>query len=317
MKLFLVLTLFVYTFLLADMNKPSSTYIASGGVIDLVYEKNTLYAATNASSVDIFDIKSKKLLQSIKVSNIKDFMGDEINSKVYSVDVLNGAVLILSQGEKGFRRLHIFKDGKLELLIPTSEHLYISEAKFLNSDTVLLALLGSDLISYDIKNKKENWHVQVSQSKFSHFVLSKDKVEVIMADESGDLHILDTRDATLLKVLSGQNLDNVFRVDYKQDIVATAGQDRRVVIYNLKNNSAYFKSASFLIYTVGLSPSGNLVAYASDENNNVTVFNTRNKKTVGVYTGNPMTLSSIVFLNENEFFVSCDDKTINRYKIKE
>jgi WD40 repeat protein len=305
------------TFLLADTQKPDSSYTASGGVIDLVYKKDKLYAATNASSVDIFDVNTKELIESIKVSKIKDFMGDEINSKVFSVDILNGAVLILSQGEKGFRRLHLYKDGKLELLIPVSQHLYISEAKFLDSNTVLLALLGSDLISYDITKKKENWHVQVSQSKFSHFVLSKDKAEVVMADESGDLHILDTRDATVLKILSGENLDNVFRVDYKGDIVATAGQDRRVVIYNLKTNSAYFKMASFLIYAVGLSPSGKLVAYASDENNNVSVFNTQNKKVLGIFGDNPMTLSTIVFLNENEFFVSCDDKIINRYKIKE
>jgi len=300
----------------AAVNHPDASYKASGGVIDMVISSGKLYAATNASCVDIFDIKSKELLDSIEVSKIKDFMGDTINSKVYSVDVLDGAVLILSQGEKGFRRLHIFRDKKLQLLIPVSKHMYISEAKFLDTNTVLLATLGSDLISYDITKKKENWLVQVSQSKFSHFVLSKDKVEVILADESGDLHILDTRDGTLLKILSGQNLDNVFRVDYKHDIVATAGQDRRVVIYNLKTKSAYYKTASFLIYTVGLSPSGDLVGYASDENNNVTVFNTRSKKTIGVYGDNPMTLSTVVFLNEKEFFVSCDDKKINFYKIK-
>jgi WD40 repeat protein len=317
MKLFFLFTLFISTFLLAEIQKPLSSYIANGGVIDLVYQNNKLYAATNASCVDIFDIKSKKLLESIKISKIKDFMGDEINSKIYSVDVLDDAVLILSQGNKGFRRLHLFSNGKLQLLIPTSEHLYISEAKFIDSHTVLLALLGSDLISYDITEKKENWHVQVSQSKFSHFVLSKDKREVVLADESGDLHLLDTRDAKVLKVLSGENLDNVFKVDYKGDIVASAGQDRRVVIYNLKTGYAYYKLASFLIYSVGLSPSGKLVGYASDENNNVTVFNTSSKKDLGTYGDNKMTLSAIVFLNESEFLVSCDSKIINRYKIKE
>ena len=34
----------------------------------------------------------------------------------------------------------------------------------------------------------------------------------------------------------------------------------------------------FLIYSAGLSPSGTLAAVASDEENNVTVFNTKQKK---------------------------------------
>ena len=74
--------------------------------------------------------------------------------------------------------------------------------------------------------------------------------------------------------------------------------------------------ANFLIYSVGLSPSGKLVGYAYDENNNVKVFNTITKKVIGIFGGNKMTLTNILFINENEFFSASDDKTINFYKIK-
>ena len=300
----------------ANIQKPTAQFISSGAVTDIVYKDAKLYSATDASCVDIFDTKTKKIVKKIQVSQIKDFMGDIIDSKVYSVDVIKNKILILSQAQKGARRVHIYENEKLELFIPYTEKLFIAKAKFLDENTILLGLLSNEIISYDLKNKKENYRIAISQSKFSNFVLNENKSEVIIADESGDLKIHATKDAKFLKELSGQNLDNVFQVDYKQGIIATAGQDRRVVIYALKFNSSYYEHANFLVYSVGLSPSGKIVGYASDEDNNVALFNTITKSKLGVYGGNKMTLVNILFINEKEFFVASDDKTINLYKIK-
>jgi hypothetical protein len=264
----------------------------------------------------LFYLKSETIVKNITVSKNTYFMDDFLDSKVYSVDVLDGAVVLLSQGEKGFRRVHTYKDGKLVEVISIKDQLYIAKVVFLDSKTLLLGLLSNEIIAYDIATKKMNFREQVSFSKFSNFALNEKKSEVVVADESGDLKIHNTKDGKLIKTLAGQNLDNVFQVDYKNGIIATAGQDRRVVVYNTTFNSAYYKTAPFLIYGVGLSPSGKLVAYASDEQNNVTVFKTSGKSTVGHYSGNKMTLSKIIFINEKEFLVSSDDKTINLYKIK-
>ena len=316
MKIFLIITVLISSIFAADFQQPSKRYTSSGAVVDMVLADQKLYSATDASSVDVFDLKSTKIIKKITVSKITDFMGDVIDSKVYSVDVLDGAVVLLSQGEKGFRRVHTYIDGKLVEVISIQDQLYIAKVVFLDSKTLLLGLLSNEIIAYDIATKKMNYRQQVSFSKFSNFALNEKKSEVVVADESGDLKIHSTKDGKLLKTLEGQNLDNVFQVDYKNGIIATAGQDRRVVIYNTTFNSAYYKTAPFLIYGVGLSPSGKLVAYASDEQNNVTVFKTSSKNTVGHYGGNKMTLSKILFVNEKEFLVSSDDKTINLYNIK-
>jgi hypothetical protein len=87
-------------------------------------------------------------------------------------------------------------------------------------------------------------------------------------------------------------------------------------VYDTVLSSAYYKEAPFLIYSVGLSPSGKSVGFASDENNNVSVFETASQKSVGLYGGNKMTLSKILFLSEREFLVSSDDRTINFYTIE-
>jgi len=316
MKLLISAFLLSISIFASTIQKPDASYVASGSVIDLMIKDNKLYASTSASSVDVFDIATKKIVDKIVVSKITNFLGDIIDSKVYSVDVLDNEILVLSLGKSGARRVHIYKDKKLELVLPSSKNMYIAKAKFLNKDNILLGLLSNDIVSYNIRTQKENWTVQASQSKFSDFALNKNKTKVVIADESGDLHIINTKNGAKLDTLSGKNLDNVFKVDWQNDTIATAGQDRRVVVYDRRFNSAYYKTSSFMIYSVGVSPKGKIVGYASDENNNVTLFKANTKSTIGTFGGNKMTLTNIVFKNEKEFFVGCDDKTINYYKIK-
>jgi len=316
MKTILLLTLLISSLFSIDIKQPIGHFTSNGAVIDLVYRGGKVYAATDAGSVDIFDFKSRQLIKKIKVQKIKDFLGDDIDSKVYSVDILDDKILILSQTKQGFRRVHIHQDNKTELIIDFTKALTISKAKFLDKSTILLALLSNELISYDIKKARQNWLIQVSGAKFSDFSLNKKKSEVVIADESGDLEIISTKDGRHIKTLSGQNLDNVFQVDYKNSIIATAGKDRKAVIYRPKLNSAYYKKSNFFIYSVGLSPSGAKVAYSSDENNNVSIFNTRTKASLGLFGGNKTNLSKIVFINEDEFLVSGYNKTINLYSLR-
>jgi len=316
MKKILILIIFITQLYSQNIQKPDIKYISTGSVVDIIYKDKKLYSATDASCVDIFDTSTQKIIKKIKVSQITDFMGDTIDSKVYSVDLIKDKILILSQAQKGARRVHIYENDSLELVLPYTKKLFIAKAKFLDENTIVLGLLSNEIISYDIKKQTINYRIQISQSKFSNFVLTEDKSEIIVADESGDLKIHNTKDGSFKSELSGQNLDNVFQVDTKNGIIITAGQDRRVVIYAPKFNSAYYKIASFLVYSVGLSPSGKLGGYASDENNNVTIFNTITKSKIATYGGNKMTLTNILFINENEFFSASDDKTINQYKIK-
>ena len=316
-KLFLIafyFNLFVLTINAKDLN-PSKSLIASGGVSDLVLVENKLFVATTASTIDIFDISTDEKIDSIKLPKIKDFIGDSIDSKIYSVDVLNDSVLILSQGEQGGRNLGIYKNGQMQNIIDDSQRMFIGRAKFLDENHIIYALLSNQIYLYDIQNKKILKEIQISQSKFSNFKLTKDKSKFIVSDESGVITMLDSKSFEVLKTLKNQNLDNVFQADIKGNLILTAGQDRRAAVYNIDTNSAYYKEFSFLIYSVALSPNTNLAAVASDEENNVTIFNTKTKENLYKLFLNKATLSNILFLNENELFVASDDKEINYYKI--
>lgn len=306
-------------FLICSLNAnpllPTKRLVASGGVTDLVINNSKLYAATSSSSVDIFDIKTKKFENKIVLPKIRDFMGDIINSKVYSVDVLNNKVLILSQGKKGGRNIDIYENGKLTNIISDKKRLFIGRAKFINKDKIIFSLLSNQLFLYDLKQKTKIYSKQISQSRFSYFSLDEKKEKIVIADESGNLQLLNVSSGELIKTFKNQNLDNVFQVDFKNDKILTAGQDRRAVFYS--KNQIYYKESNFLIYSCALNKLGNLGAYSSNENNDVTVFDTSSKIDLFKLTGNKMTISKIIFLNSNEIIVASDDKNINYYKLKD
>lgn len=310
---------FLFIFLFLNLNAkdltPTFSLLASGGVTDLVLNQNKLFVATTASSVDIFDIKTQEKIDSIKMPKIKDFLNETIESRIYSIDVLNNNILILSQGENGGRNIDIYKDGKIENITKDSERLFIAYAKFLDENHIIYALLSNQIYLYDIKNKKILKELQVSQSKFSNFKLTQNKSKIAICDESGVITLLDSKSFEILETFKYQNLDNVFQVDIKNDFILTAGQDRRAAFYNINTKDAYYKEFSFLIYSVGLSPSASLAGVSSDEENNVTIFDTKTKEDLYKLTQNKSTLSNILFINENEVIVSSDDKKINYYKI--
>jgi len=297
--------------------KPEYVYsVSSGLVTDILSNETNLYVATDVGNVEIFDMKSKELLNTIHLDKIKDFMGDEVNSKIFSLDMLDQNLLILSQDTGGYSRVHIFHDGQLSSVISKDDRLNIIKAKFINNSTIVIALISNDIISYNIKTKKKNWVTQASMSKFSSFALNNKRDIVAIADESGDVHLLSTKDGKKVKTLSGQNVDNIFSIAYRGDIVLTGGQDRRAAVYNVKTGSSYHKSSNFFVYGVGLSPSGEIGAYSSDLKNDVTLFHTKTREPIAKYKSNKAVVNSIYFLNEKEFFINSASKTIGYYRVK-
>ena len=323
-KFSLILILFFSSFLYGKDLKPTYIYQANGGVTDIIFNQNKLFVATDASGVDIFDFKTKKLIKTIKVPQITDFMGDVIDAKIYNVDSYKDKVLLTAQAQKGFREIYIVENGKTDKVISIDNKMFVSKAKFINDNEILFSLLGNEMYLFNFKTKKIIWKIDVKEegaefnSTFADFTLNEDKTLAVVADESGDLKIIDIKKGQVIQTLADKNLDKVFKVDFKNNKIITAGQDGRCVIYDLKTKKDYFLREKnwFLIYGAGLSPSGNLGAFSSDENNNVTVFNTNSKTKLFKLTNNLMTLSSILFINENEIFVTTDSNKFNYYKLK-
>jgi WD40 repeat protein len=310
--------------LLSKNLKPDYIYEASGSVTDISYANSKLYVSTAASIIDIIDINTKKTIQQIKVAQIKDFMGDTIDAKIYNLDVYNNKILFTVQASKGYREVYLYANNKLEKIIDISKKMFISKAKFIDDEKIAFSLLSNEMYLYNYKTKEMVWKIDVKaddaefNSTFSDFTLNEDRTIAVVSDEGGDLKVVDIKLGKVVNVFADRNLDKVFKVDFKNNIIITAGQDGRCVVYNLNNSTDYFLREKnwFLIYGAALSPSGKLGAYSSDENNNVLVFSTASKRKLFKLIDNKMTLSDILFINENEIFVTTDSFKFNYYNLK-
>ncbi len=296
---------------------PVYVYKTSDGLAtDVLYAKEKLYISTDSGKIDIFNTKTKKEIQSIQLDKIKDFMGDEIASKIFTIDLLDKNLLILSQDNDGYSRIDLYKNQKLVPVITSQDKLNIIKAKFIDNNTILLALISNDIISYNIKTHIKNWTIQASMSKFSNFSLNNDRTKVAIADESGNVHVIYTKNGKKFKTLSGENVDNLFGIAFRNGVVLTGGQDRRAAVYNLNNSSAYYKLSKFFVYGVGLSPNGKVGAYSCDIDNNIEVFDTINRENLGKFKATKKVVNSINFINEKEFFLNSNSKNVLYYKLK-
>jgi len=315
-KLFLLLSVGMVVSLIAKDLKPVNIYTTHGGINDMVVSNGKMYIGTAASRVDIIDLKTKNIDKEIILSKITDFMGDEIESEVFSVDVWNDDILILSQDKNGYSRVDVYKDGKLHHILDKKDALYIVKAKYVTKDTVLFGLLSNVYMLYDLKNKKTIWEEQITMSKFSNYAINDDKTEAATADEGGDVNVISLKDGKKLKRYPGINKDEVFGIDWKKDLIVTGGKDRKVGIYHTNKAEGVAKEYSFFIYSVGISPSAKYVGISVDDKNNVVIFDSRTKEDKYKLIGNKSKIAAIVFLDDETVLVASNDVSINLYKLK-
>jgi len=189
------------------------------------------------------------------------------------------------------------------------------KARFVDKNHILLGYLGNEAALFDIESKKERYRVQLSESKFSDFALNETKTHAAYGCESGVISVINVANGSILKELKGINLDNTYKVDFKQEIVSAAGQDRRGAFYDVETGKGDYIEGSFLIYATGLSPSARKVAFSMDEQNNITVFNRESKAKIAVLEGQKSTLNTIVFKDEEILFSTSDDNTVLMWKL--
>jgi len=301
--------------------KPLSKLVASGIVTDILVNDKKLYAATHVGSVDIFDISSKKILKQIELPYIKDYLGKLLPPKIFSIDRISGKTLMISQGERAFREVYVHDGEKLEKIIDFSEKLLIRKGLFLDENHILLGLITSEIILYNISSKKIIYKKFIRDlggfgSVFSDMVLSEDRKTLATADDSGIINLFNVKDFKHIRHYKGQNLGKIHKIDFKSNIIITAGDNKRCAIYK-PDNTAYYMSGKFKVYTAGLNPSGKFGLYTSTFDNELELFDTKSRKKIAMLVGHSAIPTDIEFSTEMEFFSSAEEKNILFWVIKE
>ncbi len=317
LKLFAGLIFFTTLLFGERIVTPSASIEVNGTAKDLVLAGSHLVIGTDSGRLQVYDYAQKRFVKEITVPKIKDFTGEVIPAAVFSVDYIDGRYLLLSDsGEGGYSNLWLHENNRTIQLLSPKDKCPLIKARFVDRDHILFGYLSNEAALYDIKTRKELYREQLSPSKFSDFALNEDRTKAAYGCESGVISVIRVSDGKLIRNLEGINKDNVYKVDIKRDIVVGAGQDRRGSIYDLKSGKGDFIQGSFLIYAAALSPSAGRVAFALDENNNISVFKRETKEKIALLKGQKSTLNVIVFKDENTLFSASDDSSVMMWNIK-
>ena len=160
--------------------------------------------------------------------------------------------------------------------------------------------LGYDVVRHTFTDNYSASKKHIEESSFSDMVMSEDKKSMVTASESGQVMLLDSHSGDILKKFKPLNLDNIYKLAYKNGTIITAGQDRRVGVYP-KDAEVYFIKSNFLVYAVGLSPSGKTAVYSANEDSDLQLFDVATGKKTDILKGQDSIPSTIKFINEDGF----------------
>jgi len=198
MRYFLIMSLCVSVLFSAELS-PRSIIQARGNVQHIALSEGKIIAGTSVGTVEIFKMEDASKLAQIVLPTIKDFTGDEVAPKVFSVDMLGNTLLAVVQASSGARELYLIEEGKPKVLIDAHANLFISKAKFVDKNRILVALLSNEFLLWDIGAHKEIYRVQPSSSHFSDFALNETKTMVASSCESGEITVFDALSGNIIK----------------------------------------------------------------------------------------------------------------------
>ncbi len=295
---------------------PITTIEASGLVSDFVEDAGYLYVATDAGVVDIIDLSSQKIVKQINFEPMETSTGEFIPTRIHSVDRFQGKTLLVTSDISAYRNVWIDDGNDLKKIIDEKRHLMPKSALFTSDGKIVFGTFGSDVSLYDNEENYQLYNTHISESTMGGMVLSHDKKKMVISDESGTVRLIDVKSSKIEKVYSSEHVDNIYRVAYSNGIIITAGQDRRVGVY-AENKKPYHIKSDFLVYCVGLSPSGRTGVYSSGLEHDLQLFNTENGKKTDLLTGHYATPNKIMFINENAIISTGDENRIFFWKIDE
>lgn len=301
----------------AQERSPTFKIKTAGVVTDLILHNSVAILSTDAGTVETYDLQSGKKTDLVQLPKMKDFMGDDVPTKVFSIDEVKGKIVAVTQGEHGFRNVLILEDGDEKVILSAADDkLMIKKVRWLDETRLLLGLMSNELLIYDLSTNQFTCTLSISPYTFSDYSLTENNQEVFTADESGIVHQIDLNKCELKRDFTGINVDNIYQIVFNSGAVITAGQDRRVGIYNTISNDHYYLQKDFLVYAVGLSPDGTIGAYSATEENEISVFDVTSQEEMCILKGHESVVTKLYFINNNNLISAGDDHHLMIWRIK-
>ncbi len=318
-KIFLlgVIFLLITQLIAQEVVKPKSIFKTDGLAKDFVIENELVYVATSKGVIQVLEYKTGKLIEEIELPKINDGVNKkQIAPTIFSIDKLpeKEIFVVTSQGTAGKSDIYIYNYGfwnKIENL----QELPVRKVAFLDSHTIIIALLSNEIIKYNIFLNRTSYQRQITKSSFAHFCLNESKTTLAITDESGAINFIDLAIGKVIKTLKKENVDKVFQLDYKNNKILAGGQDRRIAFYDMTAQNSYYIQKDFLIYSVALNSQATIAACQANEACDIIVFTTSNKQEKYILKGHNGLLNKISFVNDNQIISAAEDEKVIFWEI--
>lgn len=311
----IILTLLLGISLFGKVYEPYRYVDATHPVSDFVIVNNMLIIATEEGVIDIYDLKKDKVVDQIVLPKYKNILEEYMRSIILSVDYLDGNIVFIARVLDGYRELYLYKDKKIITLIEYKQKKTIQKVKFLDKNNLVIQSMENELRFYNIKDKKTTYTKQLNYASFSDFVLSEDKKYIYTADETPVTYKIDIKNGNIITKYNKANKRDIFSIDFKNNTLLTGGKDKRVIIYNDKENFKMTKG-QFFIYSVALNPKATLGAFVKNEQNEISIIDTQNMKEIHLLKGHKQTILKIEFTSKDELISADESKKILFWKLK-
>lgn len=277
--------------------------------------QNALLIGTDAGEVLWYDVAQKKFnpLPLITLPSVQNYYEKGIGARIHSLDELNSRFLLVSEGDFGTQNISVCENSKIKqnnCATIKSPFANIKKAFFIDENTALLVLLSSDIKLVDLKGFAgiERKLAVLKEFKFSYTslndaTLNEQRQNLLVASESGELQVFDIKAWRLLAKYDKIHKDTLDQVDFKNAVIASCGKEKKLGI--VKMGEERFLQKNSLIYSCALSPSGEVVAFASSAagKDNIELINTTNLRSVKLF-DDDFFAKFIIFLNENDLILA-------------
>lgn len=320
MKIFnkvLLIVIALLNFTVAVELKPEKQMKLSGGILDFVYYNGKIFASTEKGTVEVIDLKTWKLEKKVELPKFQDFMGGYQPPKVFSADVIGNNLAAVCESTGGNRDLYLKDEkGSMTKVNITAENLQYTKIRFWGENYIVIITKGSEVILYDVKNKKIFYRKQIGSYSFGDFTLCDNKKFGVLADEGGTAYLIDVSTGKILRKYDKVNVDQIYRVDCRAGKIITGGRDRRIGYYDINTGNYKKIEADFIVFSIGLSLDGRLAAYQLNEGNDLAVYDFSEDRQIATLKGHRSTVGIVNFISENVLVSGSDDGKIMLWRIK-
>ena len=298
-----------------EISQPDRVIKAGANVISSNLIDEILYLGTDGGELDIYDIKADKFLEPIKFRTVKTHFSDAEPTKIFSIDRLGDTLLVLTEMDYNERYLYVFKkEGALwrEISNMRLANKSAKKAFFMDEKTAVVSDFGNEIYFIDLESKKAVFKHKFSIALYVDFEINKTRDKIAIGAESGVIYIYNLKTRQTEQTLNFFK-DNMYDIDYKNDVVAVGSIDKQAGVYDGRMN--YFKS-DFIVYAVGLSEDAKTFSFMNGEQSDILVYDVSSKEKLATVKTGQQILNEIYLSNEGRLISVAYEKEVKFWSVK-